>query len=114
MVVRLTVRQATLLVVPVAQERLLALGAHKVLNMPVLAQRSHHTLLDRTTTRTTDRDAHLVVAPQTVQLVQVVGRIPGTTLYLTRRRVQLHIAGRAVEVVPVEHLATETQRLVID
>lgn len=36
-VVGLAVGQALPLVVPVAQERLLALGTHKVLNMPVLA-----------------------------------------------------------------------------
>lgn len=113
-VVRLTIRQTALLVVPVAQERFLALGTHKVLDVPVLAQRSHHPLLDRPPTRPTDRDAHLVVAPQTVQLVQVVGRVSRTTLHLARRRVQFHGTGRAVEMVAVVHLATESQRLVVD
>lgn len=69
MVMRLAVGQPAFLIMPVAQEGFLALGAHKVLHMPVLAQRGHHSLLDRTTTRAANGNSHLVVTPQTVQLV---------------------------------------------
>ena len=44
-VVCLAVGQALALVVAVAEEWLLALGAHEVLNTPVLAQRRHHAAL---------------------------------------------------------------------
>ena len=44
-VVCLTVGQPLALVVPVAKERLLTLGAHEVLHTPVLAQRRHHAAL---------------------------------------------------------------------
>ena len=39
------------------------------LDVPVLAERGHHPLLDGPVARATDRDAHLVVAAQAVQLV---------------------------------------------
>ena len=82
MVVRLAVGQALPLVVPVTQERLLALGTDEVLYVPVLAERGDHPLLDRAAAGATDRDPHLVVAAQAVQLVQLVGRVarPGAHL----------------------------------
>jgi len=48
MVVSLTVGKAFPLVVPVAKERLLALCADKVFDMPMFSKSSHHSLLDRT------------------------------------------------------------------
>lgn len=69
MIMRLTIGQASLLVVPMAQEGLLTLGAHKVLHMPVLAQRSDHTFLYRSTTGAANGNAHFVVTAQTIQFV---------------------------------------------
>ena len=74
MVVQLAVGLPLLLVVPVAQEGLLALGAHKVLHVPVLAQGGHHPLLDGAPTGPADGDAHLVVAAQTIQLILTKGK----------------------------------------
>lgn len=51
-----------------SKEWLLALGTHKVLYVPLLAESGDHPLLDGTTTSTTDGNAHLVVASQTIQL----------------------------------------------
>lgn len=114
MVVRLTIGQPAFLVVTMAQERFLALGAHEMLDVPVLAQRRHNALLDGPSTGATNRDAHLIVTPQAVQFVQVVGRIAGTTFDFARRRVQFNAACGAIEVVAVIHFAPESQRLVID
>lgn len=107
MVVRLTVGHTALLVVPVAKERLFTLGTHKVLYVPVLAQRGHYSLLDRTPTGTTNRNAHTIMAPQTVQLVHIVGRVPATILHLASRRVQFCTASRTVEVIPVINFTPE-------
>jgi len=63
MKVRFTVGKTLAFKVTRAQERLLTFGADKVLHMPMFAQRRHHALLDRPTTRTTYRYAHLVVTP---------------------------------------------------
>lgn len=85
MVMRLAVGQAALLVMAVSKERFLTLGAYKVLHVPVLAQRSDYSLLDRTTTGTANRNAHLVVASQAIQFIQVVRCVSRTALHLTRR-----------------------------
>jgi len=95
MVVDLAVGQALLLVVARTEERLLTLGTHKVLHMPCLAQGVHDTLLDGTPAGAADRDAHLIVASQAVQL----------PIHLSSIRVQLNTAGVTVEVVGVEGLA---------
>lgn len=69
MIMRLTVRQAALLVVSMTQEGFLTLGAHEMLHMPVLTQRCDHALLNRSTTGATNGNAHFVVAPQTIQFI---------------------------------------------
>lgn len=82
MVVRLAVGQTFSLVVSIPQERFLAFSADEVLNMPVLAEGSDHSLFNRTSACSAYRDSHLVVAAQTVQLVEFVGRVarPGANL----------------------------------
>lgn len=82
----------------VPEEGLLALGTDKVLDMPLLAESSDHSLLDGSSASSTDGNAHLVVAPQTVQLA----------LYLTSTRRQLDAARLAVEVVRVVRLSLFT------
>lgn len=99
-VVRLAVRQTLLFVVLVAEEGLLALGAHKVLHMPLLAQRSDHSLLDWSSAGATDGDAHFVVAAQAVQLA----------LDLASAGRQLDAARLAVEVIRVVGLALKLER----
>lgn len=134
MVMGLAVSQTTLLVVAMSEERLLALGADKMLqsrntmlqnltasnhltthlNMPVLSQRRNDALLDRTPTRATNRNSHPIVAPQAIQLVHIVGRVPGTVLHLPGRRVQLDPARGTVKVVPVVDLTPEPQRRIVN
>lgn len=114
MVVRFAVGEAAFLVVPMAQERLLALGANEVLDVPVLAERGDDALLDGPAAGAADRDAHLVVAAQAVELVHVVRREARAALHLAGRRVELDVARGAVEVVAVVDLSAEPQRLVVD
>ena len=82
----------------VSKEWLLALGAHKVLHVPLLAQSSDHPFLDWSAAGATDGNAHLVVASQAVQLA----------LDFARTRSQLDAARLAVEVVRVIGLALFT------
>lgn len=69
MIMGFTVGQASLLVMSMTQEGLLALGTHEMLHMPVLPQRSDHTLLNRSTTGATNGNAHFVVAPKAIQFI---------------------------------------------
>jgi hypothetical protein len=134
-VVSLAVRQTLLLVVAMAEERLLAFGAHEVLDqtekinclsrvlflgseshlyVPVLAQSCDDALFDWSPTGPTNRYAHLVVTPQTVELVHVVGGEARPTPHLSGGVVQLDAAVGAVEVVRVVHLPPELQRFIVD
>jgi hypothetical protein len=113
-VVSLAVRQTLLLVVAMAEERLLAFGAHEMLYVPVLAQSCDDSLFDWSPTGPTNRYAHLVVTPQTVELVHVVGGEARPTPHLSGGVVQLDAAVGAVEVVRVVHLPPELQRFVVD
>lgn len=67
-VMSLTVSQPLPLVMPMTEERLLTLGAHKMLHMPLLAHGVDNTPLNGSPAGTTDWYAHLVVAWQTVEL----------------------------------------------
>ena len=110
-VVSLTVGQTFPLVVPVTQERFLTLGADKVLDTPVLAQSGDDPALYGSPAGATDGDAHLVVAPQTVQLVQLLGGVARPGPHLPGGAGQLAAAALAVEVVGTVVLATEPQWL---
>lgn len=59
---RLAVRQTALLVMAMTQEGFLTLGTHEMLHVPMLAQRCDHTLLNWSSTGTTNGNAHLVMA----------------------------------------------------
>jgi len=113
-VMSLTIGKAFLLVMAMSQKRLLTLGADKVLNMPMFPEGSYNSLLDRSTTSSTDRDAHLVMAAQAVELVHVIGCEARTALDFTGVRVEFNTTRSTVEVVRVVDLASETQRLLID
>lgn len=84
-VMRLAIGQASLFIMAMTQEGFLALGTHKVLDMPMLAQGGHDPLLDGTTTSATNGDAHAIMAAQAVKLVHVVGRKTSATLDFTSR-----------------------------
>lgn len=103
-VVGLTVRKPLLLVVPVAQERLFTLSAYEVLDVPVLAQCSDHTLLNGPSASTANGDAHLVMTAEAVQV----------PFYFTCLCSQLHTASGAVEMVWVVGFTAELQRHVIN
>ena len=51
----------------VTEEWLLAFGAHKVFNVPILTQGSDHPFLDWPSACTTNGNTHFVMAPQTIQ-----------------------------------------------
>lgn len=100
MVVRLAVRQPLLLVVAMAQEGLLALGTHEVLDVPVFSERGDDALLDRPVARAANRDAHFIVTSQTIQLA----------FHFACIRIQFDAAAVAVEVVRMVRFAFELER----
>lgn len=67
-IMSLTVSQSLPLVMAMTKERLLTLGTHKMLYMPLLAHGIYNTPLDGSPTGSTDRYTHLVVAGQTEEL----------------------------------------------
>jgi len=71
-IVSFAVGQPLALVVSVAQEGLLALGADKVLHVPMFSKGSHNPLLDRATTSTTYGDTHFVVTSQTIEFIKLL------------------------------------------
>lgn len=73
----------------VAQKWLFAFGTHKVLDMPVLAERCDHALLDGTSTGATNGNAHLVVAAKAVEFV----------LHFARFRSEFRTACETVEMI---------------
>lgn len=99
-----TIGQSFLLVMSVSKKRLLAFGANKMLNVPVLAKSSDHTFLDGSAARAADGNAHLVVTPQTVQF----------SLHFSGVRCQLHPARVAVEMVRMISFTSEFNVSFID
>lgn len=99
-----TVRQPFSLVMSMTEEGLLTLGAHKMLDVPLLAHGIHDTPLDGSSAGTTDRDTHLVVAGQTVEF----------SLQLSGISCQLFATVVAVEVVRVVGVVLKDQRLLFD
>lgn len=87
MIVSLAISQSSLFVVTMTQERLLALGAHEMLDMPMLSERGDDSLLDRATTCAANRNSHAIVATQTVKLVHIVGCKARAALDLASGRV---------------------------
>lgn len=71
-VVGFAVGQPLALVVPVAQEWFLTLGADEVFHMPVFSKSSHNPLLDRSTTSTAYGDTHFVVTSQTIEFIKLL------------------------------------------
>ena len=113
-VVGLAVGQALALVVPVAKEGLLALGADKVLDTPVLAQGRHHPALDGPPAGATDGDAHPVVTSEAVELVELLRGVARPRLDLPGTGGQLLPASGAVKVIGAVVLAPEPQGLTLD
>ena len=74
------------------------------LHVPVLAERRHHTLLNRTSTSAADGNAHLVVTAQTVQFA----------FDFTRVAVELLTALLAVVVVRMVGLAAPLDVSLVD
>jgi len=112
-VVSLAVRKPLPLVVPVAKERFLALGADEVLNVPVLAQGGDHSLLDWSSAGPADWNAHLVVAAETVELIEFLRSVARPGPHLSGAAGQLQSTPRTVEVVGVVDLASKPQWLLV-
>lgn len=82
--------------------------------MPMFPQSGDNALLNRSATRPANRNAHLVVATKTVQLIHVVGCKTGPAAHFSRIAVQFNAASSTIEVVRVVHLTPELQRLIIN
>lgn len=100
----LTVSQPLSLIVPMTEERLLTLGTHKMLHMPLLAHGVDNTPLDGSPAGTTDWYTHLVMAGQTVKL----------SLQFSGFSCQLLTAVVAVEVVWVVGVILKDQGLLFN
>jgi len=114
MVVSLAESQTFSLVMPVSKEWFLTLSTYEVFHMPMFAQSCDHSLLYRPPACPTYGDAHLVVAAQTVQLVQLVGGVAGTSTDFPGTRSQLTPTSCTVEVVGVVHFSPKPQWLPVD
>merc|ERR1712122_84139 len=106
MVVSLAIGQTLPLIMTVAQERFLTLGADKVLHTPMFAQSCDNTVLNG--------DTHLVVATETVELVEFLSRVAWSSSHLPGRAGQLNATSSAVEVVWTIVLSSEPQGLPIN
>lgn len=114
MVMSLAIGKSTLFVVPMAQERLFALGAHEMLDMPMLAEGGDDAFFDRSTASAADWNSHAIMTTQTVQLVHVIRGEASSALNLARCRIQLDAATGAIEMIAVVDLPTKAQRRAID
>lgn len=90
------------------QKWLFTFGAHEMLNVPMLAECGDHTLFDWTSACTANRYAHLIMATQTVQLVNVVSSKAWTTFHLTSGRIQLSIARCTIEMIAMIDFVPES------
>lgn len=103
-VVSLAVSQSFPLIMPMTQKRLLTLGAHEVLHMPLLAHGIDHTAFDWPPAGSTDGHSHFIMAWKTVELA----------LQLSGISSQLLTTVGAVEVVRVVGVILEDKRVLLD
>jgi len=113
-VVGFTIGKPLPLIVAISQERFLTFCTNKMLHMPMLPKCCNDSFLDWPPAGSTDRNTHLVMAAQAVQLVQLVGGVARPGPYLPGAGGQLLATPCAVEVVWMVDLSTESQRLPID
>jgi len=114
MIVSLAVCQTFSLIMTIAEERFLTLGADKVFHAPVFPQGRDHPVLDGPPAGSTDGDPHLVVAAETVELVEFLGGVAWPGPHLPGCAGQLNATPSAVEVVWAIILSSEPQRLPIN
>jgi len=114
MVVSLAIGQTLPLIMTIAQERFLTLGTDKVLHAPMFAQSCDNTVLNGPPAGSTNGDTHLVVATETVELVEFLGRVAWSSSHLPGRAGQLNATSSAVEVVWTIVLSSEPQGLPIN
>lgn len=74
MVMSFAVGESLLLVVSSAEKGFFALGADKVLHMPLFAERVDHAIFNRSPASTANRNAHLVVTTKTEQVAVFLPR----------------------------------------
>lgn len=114
MVMGLTVSKTLPFIMPVSKERLLTLGTNEMFHMPVFTKSCHDSLFNWSPACPTDRDAHLVVAAQAVQLIQLLGCVPRPGAHLSCCTGEFYFTARAVEMIRVEGLTTVPQRFPLD
>lgn len=103
-VVSLAVSKSFSLIMTVSQERLLALGTDKMLNMPLFAHGVDHTALYRTSAGSADRHTHLIMAGEAVEFPFQLASISS----------QLLTAVTAVKVVGMVGVVFENEGLLLD
>lgn len=103
-IVSLTISQSFTFIMAMTKEGLLTLGAHKMLDVPLLAHGVDDPPLDGTPAGSTDRDAHFVMTRQTIELAFQLSRI-GRQLFTT-------VA--AVEMVGMVRVVFKNQRLFVN
>jgi len=113
-VVGFTVGKPLPLIMPISQEGFLTFCTDKMLHMPMFPKCCNDSFLDWPPAGSADRNTHLVMAAQAVQLVQLVGGVARPCPHLPGAGGQLLAAPGAVEVVWMVDLSTESQWLPID
>jgi len=113
-VVSLTIGQTLPFIMPVSKEGFLTLCTDKVFNVPMFPEGCHHSLLDGSSACSTDGNAHFVMASEAVELVELVGSVPGAGAHLACTAGQLNATACAVEVVWMVDLPPEPQGIPIN
>lgn len=80
----------------------------------MFSQSGDNTLLDWSTTRPTNRNAHLVMTTKTIQFVHVIGSETWPAAHFTRITIQLNTARSTIEMVRMVDFATEFQWLIVN
>jgi len=114
MVVGFTVGKAFSFVVPISQKRLLTFCTHKVLYVPMFPQRCYDSFLNWPPASPTNGYPHLVMTPETVKLIELVGCVSRPGPYFPGAGGELLATPCTIEVVGVVNLSPESQRFSIN
>jgi len=113
-VVCFTVGQSLAFIMSVSKERFFTLCTHEVFHVPVFSQCCHNTLFDRTSASSADRNTHLVMTSQAVELVQLVSCVSRARAHLSSTACQLDSTTCAIKVVWMVDLSTESKRFSVN
>lgn len=103
-IMSLTISQSFAFIMTMTQKRLLTLGTHEMLDVPLLAHSVNDPPFDRPPAGSADRDAHFVMTRQTVEL----------SFQLPRVCSQLFTTVAAVEMIWMIWVVLKNQRLFVN